>query len=57
MTADGTIHHAKNVILTGTPPALLGVSMPFLGANDAQVLQRLPMGQSAKLFFFYDTPW
>lgn len=56
-TQDGTRYRAANVILTGSPPALLGIRAPDMGANDAQLLQRMPMGESAKLFFFYDEPW
>tara|TARA_B110001452_G_scaffold229108_1_gene204836 strand:+ start:2197 stop:3801 length:1605 start_codon:yes stop_codon:yes gene_type:complete len=57
-TADGGVWHARYVIATGSPPALLGISMPAsLPSADAQLLQRMPMGESAKLFFFYTSAW
>jgi monoamine oxidase len=55
-TAGSDKLRASHVVLTGSPAALLGVRPP-LGANDAQLLQRMPMGESAKLFFFYPTAW
>jgi len=57
VATDGATYEAKSVILTGTPAALTAIHIPLLGANDAQLLQRMPMGESAKLFFFYSAPW
>ena len=56
-TADGQVIRAKHVVLTGSPAALLGIRLPSLSANDAQLLQRMPLGESAKLFFFYREAW
>ena len=56
--ADGSVWLARYVIATGSPPALLGIEMPAaLPSADAQLLQRMPMGESAKLFFFYPSAW
>ena len=41
--------HARSVVVTGSPAALLGIDLP-LAAADAQLLQRMPMGESCKLF-------
>lgn len=59
VTQTGHAFEAKAAIITGPPPALLGIdfSPPLSGAN-AQLLQRMPMGASTKFAVVYpDGPW
>ncbi|OLQ13627.1 putative flavin-containing monoamine oxidase A [Symbiodinium microadriaticum] len=55
----GKSFRARAAILTGPPPAILGISFsPPLGGVDAQWLQRMPMGTSLKLAAIYkEGPW
>jgi len=50
---------ARVVIITGPPPAVLGIDFfPPLHAPQAQLLQRLPMGTSLKFAAIYkEGPW
>ena len=46
---------AKNVVITGSPSALLSMAFdPPMSASDAQLLQRMPMGTSLKFFAIYE---
>ncbi|CAE7695184.1 unnamed protein product [Symbiodinium pilosum] len=55
----GKSFRARMAILTGPPPAVLGISFdPPLRGADAQWLQRMPMGTSLKLAAVYkEGPW
>lgn len=58
-TKSGRVFTAKAVILTGSPPAILGIHFdPPLPAVQAQLLQRMPMGTSRKFIAIYKNgPW
>jgi monoamine oxidase len=58
-TRSGRLFVAKTVILTGSPPAMLGISFdPPLPTVHAQLLQRMPMGTSRKFIAVYKRgPW
>ena len=54
----GRILRAKTVIVTGSPPVVLGIRFdPPLPQVHAQLLQRMPMGTSRKVIAIYPTPW
>ena len=49
---------ATTVLLTGSPGVLSAIKhSPPLGHAQAQLLQRMPMGTSMKLFAFYNSAW
>ncbi|CAE8634792.1 unnamed protein product [Polarella glacialis] len=58
-TLNGTEYRARAAIVTGPPPAILGINFdPPLRAPDAQLLQRMPMGTSLKIAAVYrQGPW
>lgn len=53
-TRSGEKHVAKAVVVTGPPPAILGIEfVPPLQGPEAQLLQRFPMGVSMKFAAVY----
>lgn len=58
-SSKGGTHHARAIIITGPPPAVLGIDFdPPLSGFDAQLLQRMPMGTSLKFAAVYEQgPW
>lgn len=54
-TQDGLVVEAKAAIVTGPPPAVLGIEFrPKLSGANAQMLQRMPMGASTKFVAIYE---